>query len=257
MADRSTYLWANRATTFTEEDPLTLEPDLYYRVSERWIQLLRAFTVVTRDANAQIKEQKSKRTAHIFEEITLSFLFFSCRKELLSYVCVCEASLLPRKSSCETKQGKLTLWLMSTEAPHGVTFSCPHTPTTTTQKSSSVSLALLSVHEDTLYCFTSQNQPSDSFGPLNSLAKVQPTGHPRHWPFQRVSHLNTRDSVITLYFLFMLRLTPSTRQCLLSWWWITRDFIRSVDVYIYLGDAFGLSVKLWFSNDDNGGVCWF
>lgn len=34
MADRSTYLCANRAITFTEEDPLTLESDWYH-----WIEL--------------------------------------------------------------------------------------------------------------------------------------------------------------------------------------------------------------------------
>lgn len=83
---------------------------------------------------------------------------------------LCKASFFSKKNSCETKQGELTLWLMSTEAPHGVTFSCTHTPTTS-QTSSSVSLGLLSAHEDILYYFTSQNQPSDSFGPLNSFGK--------------------------------------------------------------------------------------
>lgn len=34
MADRSTYLRANRAITFTEEDPLSLESDWY-----QWIKL--------------------------------------------------------------------------------------------------------------------------------------------------------------------------------------------------------------------------
>lgn len=42
MADRSTYLRADRAITFTEEDPLTLESDWY-----QWTELTSSSTIQT------------------------------------------------------------------------------------------------------------------------------------------------------------------------------------------------------------------
>lgn len=81
---------------------------------------------------------------------------------------------------------------MSADAPHGVTFSCPHTPATTLNSNASrhkKKPSACSVCRRN-YCVVllpriSLNNASDSCGHSSVLASVQRTGHPLHWPFKK------------------------------------------------------------------------
>ncbi len=185
-------------------------------------------------------------------------LLFCCRKALLGLVSLKKnldlfSAITPVRQG-ERSQGYDKWALMSAEAPHGVTFSCPRAPTVPPPRTPQVRPSIENPQPAQCaggHAVLSNFPESAWIMRLTHVATAQSwqafSGQdtPSSDLLKGVSHLNIRDSLITPHFLPVLQFRQSTEYCdqitVCSWYqacdalYVTSSAIQIYVVCFYFG----------------------